>query len=164
MEEQFNDGDIVVIQSLDENNNGMINIAISIFKTKINEFVYTYAYLNTNTDKIHTFLDNNAHISDYRITMHLATYEEKRLLFRKLACQKQLSWDNKNKTFNKSQWRACDGNPYYVVTSQGELWKMCEGMNYIEDDKYYNYGNYFKTKKLANVALNKFKQILWKNE
>lgn len=162
MENIFVDGDIVTIQSLDEHNNEVINIGI--FKNIKNEFIRTYTYLNVTTNKIHKFLDNNAHISDYNAIINVATYEEKRMLLRQLACQKQLAWDNVLKTFHKCPWRACAGKTYYVISSQGEIWKMCEGINYIEDDKYYNYGNYFKTKKLANVALNKFKQILWKNE
>ncbi len=60
---------------------------------------------------------------------------------------------------NKRRWRAEDKSVYWVLDSTGRIVQLHDTRLPV-DNALYDFGNYFKTKKDAEVARKKIKKLL----
>ena len=90
----------------------------------------------------------------------LATEEEKQLLFAKMKAQ-GLRWNAEEKRVEKIWWRAKEGEAYYFITAYLTTSIMIEWG--LSNDSNRNIAlNYFRTKRYAEEAANRVKEVLRK--
>lgn len=146
-EEKFKDGDIIAK-----------NKAVAILKGAFNNGIFIdYACLNFDGNVL---VSNNTEWSTNPDGWHIATDEEKQLLFDKMK-EQGLRWNVKEKRVEKIRWRAKGGERYFYVYNQGSV-TVYKDDGYHVDENLYEYGNYFRTSEQAEEAARRMKEVLRK--
>ena len=144
---EFKDGDIIAK-----------NKAVAILKGAFNNgIVIDYACLNFDGNVL---VSNNTEWSTTPDGWHIATEEEKQLLFDKMK-EQRLRWNAEEKRVEKIRWRADDGEVYFYIDSYGKLGDYIENGSHF-DEKLHKFGNYFRTSKQAEEAARRVKETLKK--
>lgn len=93
-------------------------------------------------------------INDFR----LATPQEI-VQFHKLLHKHGKDWDAKKKCIVNLKWKPAVNDWYWVVTSDGKVNKLL-WFNSKNNNRFFNFGNCFKTKEEAEIAAKKIKHLL----
>lgn len=146
-EQDFKDGDIIAK-----------NKAVAILKGGFNNGVFRdYACLNFDGKVL---ISNDTEWSTLPAGWHIATDEEKQLLFDKME-DKGLRWNAKEKRVEKIMWRANDKRAYYCIRDQGDVMVNYEAGFPADEDKW-EFGNYFRTYEQAKKAAATVRETLRK--
>lgn len=146
-EQDFKDGDIIAK-----------NKAVAILKGGFNNGVFRdYACLNFDGKVL---ISNDTEWSTLPAGWHIATEEERQLLFDKMA-EQGLRWNAEEKRVEKIRWRAEIGEFYYTLGVHLNVCKETEE-NFGKDDKAFRSGIYFRTYKQAKKATEVVKEALKK--
>lgn len=146
-EQEFNDGDIIAK-----------NKAVAILKGGFNNGVFRdYACLNFDGKVL---ISNDAKWSTLSAGWHIATEEERQLLFDKMA-EQGLRWNAEEKRVEKIRWRAKNGEKYYVVNNFGHVVADKES-GFDIDRLRWEFGNYFRTSEQAEKATKAVRETLRK--
>lgn len=136
-EQDFKDGDIIAK-----------NKAVAILKGGFNNGVFRdYACLNFDGKVL---ISNDTEWSTLPAGWHIATEEERQLLFDKMA-EQGLRWNAEEKRVEKIRWRAKYNGVYYFITFNGKI-DSENDMYCALDNQRYNFGNYFRTRKQDEKA------------
>lgn len=167
MEVKFKNGDSIVIP---EGCKAVIKDNVVIFEpieqkfkkgdflsSKHNKLSVIFKKYNSRTsfDSFFTngLLDNEGWITE---SFRLATPEEKAKLIEYMH-EGGKDWDAEKCEVVDYRWRAENGGVYWIA-DDFEVDTFEEEYNYV-DNKYYNSGNYFKTKELAEIARQKRNEL-----
>ena len=146
-EQDFKDGDIIAK-----------NKAVAILKGGFNNGVFRdYACLNFDGKVL---ISNNTKWSTLPAGWHIATEEEKQLLFDKME-ENGLRWNAEEKKVEKIRWRANDKRAYYCIRDQGDVMVNYEAGFPADEDKW-EFGNYFRTSEQAEKAAEAVREALRK--
>lgn len=146
-EQEFKDGDIIAK-----------NKAVAILKGGFNNGVFRdYACLNFDGKVL---ISNDTEWSTLPAGWHIATEEERQLLFDKMA-EQGLRWNAEEKRVEKIRWRAKNGEKYYVVNNFGHVVADKES-GFDIDRLRWEFGNYFRTRKQAEKAAEAVRETLKK--
>ena len=146
-EEKFKDGDIIAK-----------NKAVAILKGAFNNGIFIdYACLNFDGNVL---VSNNTEWSTNPDGWHIATEEEKQLLFDNMK-EQGLRWNAEEKRVEKIRWRAEYDEEYCYVGNQGIVIVDKEN-GYSADKIKHEFGNYFRTYEQAEEAANRVKETLRK--
>ena len=146
-EQDFKDGDIIAK-----------NKAVAILKGGFNNGVFRdYACLNFDGKVL---ISNDTEWSTLPAGWHIATEEERQLLFDKMA-EQGLRWNAEGKRVEKIRWRANDKRAYYCIRDQGDVMVNYEAGFPADEDKW-EFGNYFRTEELAKKAVEAVRETLRK--
>lgn len=146
-EQEFKDGDILAK-----------NKAVAILKGGFNNGVFRdYACLNFDGKVL---ISNDTEWSTLPAGWHIATEEERQLLFDKMA-EQGLRWNAEEKRVEKIRWRANDKRAYYCIRDQGDVMVNYEAGFPADEDKW-EFGNYFRTSEQAEKATKAVRETLRK--
>ena len=146
-EQDFKDGDIIAK-----------NKAVAILKGGFNNGVFRdYACLNFDGKVL---ISNDTEWSTLPAGWHIATEEEKQLLFDKME-DKGLRWNAEEKRVEKIRWRAVKGGAYYFFGTTGNVCRAEDDRGAITNHRY-NAFNYFCTQEQAEKATEVVKEALKK--
>lgn len=151
-EPKFKNGDITFIE---ESDGGYI----AIVQFVLDDIIEIHAVLHLKTGLVYTNLNGKEILIRKNIlSIRYATEEEKQELFNKLAKQKQLSWNIKERKFEEYRWRAEKGEKFWFITSNGIVDYAIDNYQKIGYMCFHS-RNYFQTEELANKALPKWKEF-----
>lgn len=145
--QEFKDGDIIAK-----------NKAVAILKGGFNNGMFRdYACLNFDGKVL---ISNDTEWSTNPAGWHIATEEERQLLFDKMA-EQGLRWNAEEKRVEKIRWRANDKRAYYCIRDQGGIMVNYEAGFPADEDKW-EFGNYFRTSEQAEKATKAVRETLRK--
>lgn len=145
--QEFKDGDIIAK-----------NKAVAILKGGFNNGMFRdYACLNFDGKVL---ISNDTEWSTNPAGWHIATEEERQLLFDKMA-EQGLRWNAEEKRVEKIRWRANDKRAYYCIRDQGGIMVNYEAGFPADEDKW-EFGNYFRTSEQAEKATKAVRETLKK--
>ena len=154
-EQDFKDGDILID---DGKPNDFPHKIIMIYKGERNSEGEYKSYILMNLRGL--LVRDTCCCSLNSCKIRLATEEEKQKLF-DLMKKNGLYWNAEEKRVEKMRWRAEVEGSYYAIRSDFEISEE-KDYRWNVDDRSYNNGNYFRTQKQAEQAVEAIKETLRK--
>lgn len=148
--ESWKEGDILISKD---------GACYKIFSESVPENINIfYGYnVSISVNGIITQYNNGVWVCD-RKDYRLATSKEK-AQFHKLLREHGKDWDADKRQFVKWIWKPEEGEPYWMINSNGTVDTYCWCDDPMDNSRF-NFGNCFKTKKEAKAMAKTFNQLL----
>lgn len=148
------DGDFVYVKAGYEH--------IAIFNKEIGDDMYVHANWNMSFSIPRIVMEDSiplCRISDIR-DIRPATEREKKILIDQLA-KVNKKWNEETKTIEDARWRAKIGESFYAITHLGQVVFLARPPkpNMDDDYKFYQVGNYFKSREAAEKVAEQIRNI-----